>query len=83
MMTMKLKHYFLSHTFWIVSDRPLARVLQSKEATGRIAQWAMEISQYNVEFTLGGRLSLKHSQILLRNGQIQVYEASVICLIIG
>jgi hypothetical protein len=30
MMTRKLKHYFLAHTVWIVSDRPLARVLQSK-----------------------------------------------------
>jgi hypothetical protein len=30
MMTRKLKHYFLAHTVRIVSDRPLARVLQSK-----------------------------------------------------
>jgi hypothetical protein len=34
MMTRKLKHYFLAHTVRVVSDRPLARVLQSKEATG-------------------------------------------------
>jgi hypothetical protein len=38
MMTRKLKHYFLAHTIWVVSDRPLAHVLHSKEATGRIAQ---------------------------------------------
>jgi hypothetical protein len=50
MMTRKLKHYFLTHTVWVVFDRPLARVLQSKEATWRIAQWAMEIDQYDVEF---------------------------------
>jgi hypothetical protein len=43
MTTRKLKHYFLTHTIQIVSDHPLARVLQSKEATWRIAQWAMEI----------------------------------------
>jgi hypothetical protein len=24
MMTRKLKHYFLAHTVWVVSDRPLA-----------------------------------------------------------
>jgi hypothetical protein len=30
MVTRKLKHYFLTHTVRIVSDRPLARVLQSK-----------------------------------------------------
>jgi hypothetical protein len=43
MATRKLKHYFLAHTVQVVSDRPLAHVLQSKEAMGRIAQWVMEI----------------------------------------
>jgi hypothetical protein len=50
MMTGKLKHYFLEHTIWIISDQPLARVLQSKEAAGWIAQWAVEIGQCDVEF---------------------------------
>jgi hypothetical protein len=27
MATKKLKHYFLAHTVWVTSDRPLARVL--------------------------------------------------------
>jgi hypothetical protein len=30
-------------------DRPLARVLQSREATGRITQWIVKIGQYDVE----------------------------------
>jgi hypothetical protein len=46
----KLKHYFLVHTIRVVSDRPLVSVLQSKEAIGRIAQWSVEIGQYDVEF---------------------------------
>jgi hypothetical protein len=46
----KLKHYFLAHTVWVVSNQPLARVLQSKEAMVRIAQWVVEISQYDIEF---------------------------------
>jgi hypothetical protein len=33
-----------------MSDRQLARVLQSKEAIGWIAQWAVEIGQYDIEF---------------------------------
>jgi hypothetical protein len=44
MTTRKLKHYFLAHTVQVVFDRPLAHVLQSKEATGQITQRAMEIS---------------------------------------
>jgi hypothetical protein len=61
MMTRKLKHYFLTHTVRVVFDRLLAHVLLSKEAMGRIAQWAVEIGQYDVEFIPGRQLSLKHS----------------------
>jgi hypothetical protein len=50
MTTRKLKHYFLAHTVWVVSDHPLTRVLQSKEAMGRIAQWAVKVGQCDVEF---------------------------------
>jgi hypothetical protein len=50
MTTWKLRQYFLAHSVWVVSNRPLARVLQSKEATRQIAQWVVEIGQYNIEF---------------------------------
>jgi hypothetical protein len=49
MMTRKLKHYLLAHTVRVMSDRPLVRVLQNKEAIGWIAQWAVEIGQYDVK----------------------------------
>jgi hypothetical protein len=49
MMTRKLKHYFSMHSIQDVSDQPLPHVLQSKEAIGRITQWAVEIGQYDVE----------------------------------
>jgi hypothetical protein len=50
MMTRKHKHYFLAHSVWVVSDRPLAYVLQSNEATGRFTQWVVKIGQYDIEF---------------------------------
>jgi hypothetical protein len=50
MTTRKLKHYFLAHTIWVISDQPLVRVLQNKEAIGWIAPCAMEVGQYDVEF---------------------------------
>jgi hypothetical protein len=43
MMIRKLNHYFLAHTVWVISDWPLVCVLQSKEAIGQIAQWAVKI----------------------------------------
>jgi hypothetical protein len=50
MMIRKLKHYFLAHTIRVTSDQTLVRVLQSKEETGWISQWEVEIVQYDVEF---------------------------------
>jgi ribonuclease HI len=50
MTTKKLKHYFLAHTILVVSDRPLTRVLQSKEVMGWIMQWTVDIDQYDIEF---------------------------------
>jgi hypothetical protein len=50
MITRKLKHYFIAHSIRVISDRPLAHVLQSKEATGQITQWTVKISQYDIEF---------------------------------
>jgi hypothetical protein len=50
MMTRKLKHYFLVHTVWVVSDQPLVSVLESKEATRQITQWVVEIGRYDIEF---------------------------------
>jgi hypothetical protein len=50
MKTRKLKQYFLAHTVQVISDRPLVHILQSKEAIKWIAQWAVEIGQYHIEF---------------------------------
>jgi hypothetical protein len=50
MTTRKLKHYFLAHIVHAVFDQSLACILQSKKASGRIIQWAVEISQHDVEF---------------------------------
>jgi hypothetical protein len=50
MTTRKLKHYFLAYIVQVISGRPLALLLQSKEVTGQITQWVVEIGQYDVEF---------------------------------
>ena len=50
MTSRKLKHYFLAHPIKVVTDRPLRAVLYSKDAIGRISQWAVELGQYQVEF---------------------------------
>jgi hypothetical protein len=39
----KLRHYFESHPITIISSFPLGEVIQSHEAMGRIAKWAVEL----------------------------------------
>jgi len=39
----KLQHYFLGHPITVVSSFPLGEIIQSWEATGRIAKWSVEL----------------------------------------
>jgi ribonuclease HI len=39
----KLRHYFESHLVTVVSSFPLGEIIQCREASGRIAKWAMEL----------------------------------------
>jgi hypothetical protein len=39
----KLHHYFKSHPMTVVSSFPLGEVIQNREATGRIAKWAVDL----------------------------------------
>jgi ribonuclease HI len=38
----KLRHYFESHPVTVVSSFPLGEIIQCREASGRIAKWAVE-----------------------------------------
>jgi hypothetical protein len=83
MMTRKLKHYFLAHSVRVVFNRPLAHVLQSKEATWQIAQWAVEIGQFNIEFIPRWAIKSQALADLLWSGPIQVCEELISYPIIG
>jgi hypothetical protein len=37
----KLRHYFESHLLMVVLSFPLGEVVQNRDATGRIAKWAL------------------------------------------
>jgi hypothetical protein len=39
----KLRHYFESHLVTVVSSFPLGEIIQCREASGRIATWAVEL----------------------------------------
>jgi ribonuclease HI len=46
----KLRHYFESHPVTVVSSFPLGEIIQSQEASGRIAKWAMELMGETLSF---------------------------------
>jgi ribonuclease HI len=46
----KLRHYFESHSVTVVSSFPLGEIIQCREASGRIAKWAVEIMGETILF---------------------------------
>lgn len=46
----KLKHYFLGHPIIVVSSAPLGDITQNREATGRVAKWAIELGPHGLKY---------------------------------
>jgi hypothetical protein len=46
----KLRHYFESHPVTVVSSFPLGEIIQCREASGRIAMWAVGIMGETISF---------------------------------
>jgi ribonuclease HI len=46
----KLRHYFESHPVTVVSSFPLGEIIQCREASGRIAKWAVELMGKTISF---------------------------------
>jgi ribonuclease HI len=45
-----LRHYFESHPVTVVSSFPLGEIIQCREASGRIAKWAVELMGETISF---------------------------------
>ena len=50
MASRKLRHYIQAHEITIVTRFPLQRILRNPEATGRIVEWALELSKFGLKF---------------------------------
>lgn len=46
----KLRHYFLSHKVVVRTNIPLKQILGKPDLSGRMVKWAIELSEYNVDF---------------------------------
>src|SRR4051812_47089113 len=50
MTSRKVSHYFDEHPITIVSSAPLADILNNPGATGRVAEWNIELSPQDLHF---------------------------------
>ena len=48
--TQKLKPYFQAHRIVVLTDQPLKRAMSSPEAVRRMALWAIELSEFDVQY---------------------------------
>src|SRR6266540_1574457 len=46
----KLVHYFQPHPIVVVTSFPISEILHNRDATGRIAKWAVELSSFELTF---------------------------------
>ncbi|XP_073129366.1 uncharacterized protein [Henckelia pumila] len=46
----KLRSYFQSHPIIVLTNHPLKQIISSPEASGRMVKWAVELSQYGIEY---------------------------------
>jgi hypothetical protein len=49
--TKKLQHYFTDHKVTVVTLFPLGKVVHSRDATGHISKWALELMGYDIKYT--------------------------------
>jgi hypothetical protein len=46
----KLKHYFEEHPITVVSTTSLSEIIGCKDATGRVAKWAIELAAHTIQY---------------------------------
>ena len=46
----KLQPYFQAHTVIILTDKPLRRAMSNPKAAGRMALWAIELSEFDIQY---------------------------------
>jgi hypothetical protein len=46
----KLKHYFEEHPITVVSTTPLSEIIGCKDATDRVAEWAIELAAHTIQY---------------------------------
>lgn len=46
----KLRPYFQDHSMKVLTNVPLKKILQKPDTSGQLAKWAIELSNFNIEY---------------------------------
>ena len=46
----KLRHYFQAHVIVVMTNHALKKSMTKLEAAGRLIQWAIELSEFDVKY---------------------------------
>ena len=46
----KLHPYFQAHTIFVMTDQPIRKAISRPNAAGRMVQWAVELSQFDIDY---------------------------------
>ena len=46
----KLHPYFQANPIIVMTDQPIKKAMNKPEAVGRMVQWAIELSQFDIEY---------------------------------
>ena len=47
----KLRPYFQAHTILVMMDQPLQKAMGKPDAAGKMVQWAVELSQFDIDYS--------------------------------
>ncbi|XP_071727633.1 uncharacterized protein [Rutidosis leptorrhynchoides] len=48
----KLRRYFQAHQIVVLTNKPIRQVLSKPEKSGRMAKWAVELGEHDIEFSV-------------------------------
>jgi len=55
----RLRHYFQSFTVIVMTDLPIRKVLQKPDVAGRMVRWAVELSEFDVQYEPRGPIKAR------------------------
>ncbi|XP_071727773.1 uncharacterized protein [Rutidosis leptorrhynchoides] len=47
----RLRRYFQAHSILVMTDQPIKHILRNPESSGRLAKWAIELGEYEINFS--------------------------------